>query len=221
MDATRLPRIKICCIASEAEAWLAIRCGASALGLVSAMPSGPGPISDEPIREIRRVVPPGVATFLLTCRSDAGAIVDQLRFTGCNTVQICDELGTGSHADIREALPNVSIVQVIHVQDETSIQQALDVAPHVDAILLDSGRPNLAVKELGGTGRVHDWGLSRRIREVAPVPVYLAGGLNPNNVGAAVRDVGPFGLDVCSGVRTNGLLDEVKLRAFVTGAGYP
>jgi len=171
MDATSHPRIKICCIASEDEAWIAIRCGASAIGLVSAMPSGPGPISDERIAAIRHVVPPGVATFLLTCRSDAGAIVDQLRVTGCNTVQICDELRSGSHRDIRAAMPNVGIVQVIHVQDEASVRQAIDVAPQVDAILLDSGRPNLAVKELGGTGRMHDWTLSRRIREAVSVPL--------------------------------------------------
>lgn len=216
MNATANPRVKICCIADEDEAWLAIRCGASAIGLVSAMPSGPGPISDEQIAAIRRVVPPGVATFLLTCRDSSAAIIDQLRFTGCNTVQICDKLQTGSHRDIRAALPNVNIVQVVHVEDEESVDQAKRVATDVDAILLDSGRPKLAVKELGGTGRAHDWRLSCRIREEVAVPVYLAGGLSAANVGDAVRRVGPFGLDVCSGVRTNGRLDEQRLKAFFT-----
>lgn len=214
MNATLTPRVKICCIANEDEAWLAIRCGASALGLVSAMPSGPGPISDERIAAIRRVVPPGVATFLLSCRDDAAALIDQLRFTGCNMVQICDELPTGSHRDIRAALPNVGIVQVIHVTGVESIEQAMRVAADVDAILLDSGRPNLAVKELGGTGRVHDWALSRRIREAVDVPVFLAGGLSAANAAVAVREVSPFGLDVCTGVRSEGRLDETKLRAF-------
>jgi phosphoribosylanthranilate isomerase len=85
----------------------------------------------------------------------------------------------------------------------------------VDALLFDSGNPSLAVKELGGTGRVHDWSISRRIREQVNVPVFLAGGLNAGNAAEAARQVRPFGLDICSGVRTDGRLDESKLRAFV------
>jgi phosphoribosylanthranilate isomerase len=88
------------------------------------------------------------------------------------------------------------------------------VAPEVDALLLDSGNQSLPVKELGGTGRTHDWSVSRRIVEAAPVPVYLAGGLTPDNVGEAVRRVRPFGVDVCSGVRSGGRLDEARLAAF-------
>jgi phosphoribosylanthranilate isomerase len=209
-------RIKICCIASIEEAALAVRFGASALGLVSAMPSGPGPIDEELIASIRRTIPPAVASFLLTCRQDAKGIIEQLRRTGCNTVQLCDSIDTSIYAHIREALPGLSIVQVIHVENERSIDEAARAAEHVDAILLDSGRPSLAVKELGGTGRVHDWSLSRRIREAIRVPLFLAGGLNASNVHQAIEQVNPFGIDVCSGVRTNGALDEQKLSAFVS-----
>ena len=210
-----MTRIKICCISSVAEAALAVRYGASALGLVSAMPSGPGPISDDEIARIRRRIPPAVASFLLTCRQDAEGVIDQLRFTGCNTVQICDTLVGGTYRQIREALPGISIVQVIHVVDQSSVEEAMSVAEHIDAILLDSGRPSLAVKELGGTGRVHDWALSRRIRDAANVPIFLAGGLNGSNVAEAIAQVRPFGVDLCSGVRTSEKLDETKLAAFV------
>ena len=209
-------RIKICCIASIEEAALAVRFGASALGLVSAMPSGPGPIHEELIASIRRTIPPAVASFLLTCRQDAKGIIEQLRRTGCNTVQLCDSIDTSIYAHIRDALPGLSIVQVIHVENERSIDEAARAAEHVDGILLDSGRPSLAVKELGGTGRVHDWSLSRRIREAIRVPLFLAGGLNASNVHQAIEQVNPFGIDVCSGVRTNGALDEQKLSAFVS-----
>jgi len=209
-------RIKICCIASIEEAALAVRFGASALGLVSAMPSGPGPIEEELIASIRRTIPPAVASFLLTCRQDAKGIIEQLRRTRCNTVQLCDSIDTSIYAHIREALPGLSIVQVIHVENERSIDEAARAAEHVDSILLDSGRPSLAVKELGGTGRVHDWSLSRRIREAIRVPLFLAGGLNASNVHQAIEQVNPFGIDVCSGVRTNGALDEQKLSAFVS-----
>src|SRR3954453_15199287 len=153
-------RVKICCIASVDEAWLAIRAGASALGLVSTMPSGPGVIPWERIAEIAAAVPPPIATFLLTCSQAAEEIVAQQRRCGTSVIQLCDRLERGTYADIRRALPGIRLVQVIHVGGEASIEEARDVARHVDAILLDSGNQSLAVKELGGTGRVHDWRLS-------------------------------------------------------------
>jgi len=208
------PRVKICCIANIAEAWMAINHGASAIGLVSAMPSGPGPIPEELIAEIAATIPPGVATFLLTCRQDVEAIIDQQRRLRVNTIQICDRLETGSYEQLRQALPGVSLVQVIHVSGAESVSEAVSVARFVDAILLDSGNQSLPIKELGGTGRTHDWNVSREIVKEVTVPVFLAGGLRSDNVADAVRTVGPFGVDVCTGVRTNGELDEVKLRAF-------
>lgn len=219
MDATTKPRVKICCIASVAEAWMAIEHGASAIGLVSAMPSGPGPIAEELIAEIAASVPPGVASFLLTCKQDVASIVDQQRRTRVNTIQICDRLVDGTYEDLRQALPGISLVQVIHVTGPEAVHESLAISPHVDAILLDSGNQSLKVKELGGTGRTHDWALSRAIRESVEVPLYLAGGLKPENVAEAVRAVRPFGVDVCSGLRTDGRLDEVKLKSFFAALG--
>lgn len=208
------PRIKICCISSLEEARTAIRFGASALGLVGHMPSGPGVITDDLIAEIARNVPPPVSTFLLTSETDAQAIIQHQQKVSTNTVQIVDALQTGTYKEIREALAGVKLVQVIHVTGEASVEEAIRIAPEVDAILLDSGNPNLAVKELGGTGRTHNWELSRRIVESVPVPVFLAGGLRPDNVRAAIDAVQPFGLDLCSGVRTGGKLDPYKLEMF-------
>lgn len=209
------PRIKICCIADPAEAQLAIAAGASALGLVSAMPSGPGPISDAQIAHIARGVPPGIATFLLTCRSDAAGIIEQHRHCRTNTLQLVDAVAPDTHARLREALPGIGIVQVIHVIDQRSVDEALEIADQVDALLLDSGNPAAAIKELGGTGRVHDWSLSRQIVSGSAKPVYLAGGLRPDNVAEAIAVVRPFGLDLCSGVRVNDRLDAQRLQAFV------
>src|SRR4051812_12436833 len=216
MEPTTRPRIKVCCISSVAEAWTAIRAGASALGLVSAMPSGPGVIGDELIAEVAARVPPGIATFLLTSATDADAIIRQQRTARVNTLQLVDAVAPEVYPVLRAELPGIALVQVIHVRGPESVDEAREVAPRVNAILLDSGNPSAAVKELGGTGRVHDWELSRRIREAVDVPVYLAGGLRPDNVAEAVARVGPFGLDVCSGVRTDGRLDSAKLTALVT-----
>ncbi len=212
-----MQRVKICCIASVEEARLAIGYGASAVGLVSEMPSGPGVISEELIRDIAAVVPPPVATFLLTCKTDASEIIEQQRRCCTNTIQICDRLERGSVRDLRESLPGISLVQVVHVGgDAESLAEALRVAREADAILLDSGNQSLAVKELGGTGRTHDWSVSRKICERVGVPVFLAGGLRAENVGAAIAQVRPFAIDVCSGVRTGGRLDEAKLAALFT-----
>lgn len=207
-------RVKVCCIASVEEMRAAVECGAAAVGLVSAMPSGPGVIEEELIAEIAARVPPTVATFLLTCRQDADSIVEQQRRCRVNTLQLCDRVGRGVYAKLRASLPGVSIVQVVHVRGEESFDEALSVAPHVDALLLDSGNQGLAVKELGGTGRTHDWRVSRSIVEASPAPVFLAGGLKDENVAEAIEAVRPFGLDVCSGVRTDGKLDAGKLKRF-------
>lgn len=207
-------RVKICCIASLAEAELAIRQGASALGLVGHMPSGPGVIGDDLIAEIAAAAPPAVATFLLTSETQPDAVVAHVSRCGTNTVQLVDAVEPGTYDALRKAVPHVKIVQVIHVAGPDSVDEALTVAPQVDALLLDSGRPAATVKELGGTGRVHDWSLSRHIVERARRPVFLAGGLKPDNVAAAWRAVRPFGLDLCSGLRTDGRLDEAKLAAF-------
>jgi len=211
-------RIKVCCISSVDEARIAVRHGAAALGLVSSMPSGPGVIDEALIVEIAAAAPPAVATFLLTSLQDADAIIEQQRRCGTNTVQICDHLVTGSHAAMRRAMPGVKLVQVIHVTGEESIDEARRVASDVDAILLDSGNQKLAVKELGGTGRTHDWDLSRTIVESVGVPVFLAGGLRRENIADAIRQVRPFGIDLCSSLRTDGKLDEAKVAEFVKAA---
>jgi phosphoribosylanthranilate isomerase len=208
------PRIKICCIANEREAFDAIEAGASALGLVGKMPSGPGVISDEEIFAIAQIVPPPIATFLLTSETNSKDIIEHYRKAQTTAIQIVDELTEKDYDEIRRALPNVKIVQVIHVVDEKSVDEAIELAESVDAILLDSGNPNLQIKELGGTGRRHDWKLSRKIVESIEKPVFLAGGLSSDNVREAIETVQPFGLDVCSGVRTNGKLNKRKLERF-------
>ncbi|MEI6173044.1 MAG: phosphoribosylanthranilate isomerase [Bacteroidota bacterium] len=212
------PRIKICCIGSMEEAMTAIGFGASAIGLVGRMPSGPGVIADELIRRIAESVPPPIATFLLTSETSADKIILHHAIVRTSTIQMVDRLTHGSYQQIRDALPAIKLVQVIHVTGEGSVDEALEAEGRVDAILLDSGNPGLRVKELGGTGRVHDWKLSRKICEQVRIPVFLAGGLNHENVRRAIEEVQPFAIDVCSGVRSGGLLDKYKLELFFNAA---
>jgi len=208
-------RVKVCCISSVEEARMAIEAGADAIGLVSSMPSGPGVIAEDLIQAIARTVPPPIATFLLTCHQRVGDIVAQQRRCGTNSVQLCDRLVEGTYDELRAAMPGVSIVQVIHVNGREAVEDAVDIAPDVDALLLDSGNQKLATKELGGTGRTHDWRLSAEIRQSVRAPIFLAGGLRAENVRAAIGQVEPWGVDLCSGVRSDGHLDPSKLTAFM------
>jgi len=208
-------RVKICCIRSVDEAMLAIRYGASALGLVADMPSGPGVIPEKLISEVASTVPPYVTSVLLTSRQNVDEIIEQHQRCGTNAIQIVDRLEHASYDELRKSLPGIDIIQVIHVIGEESIDEAIKIAPQVNGILLDSGNSNLEIKELGGTGRTHDWDLSKRIKDSIDKPLILAGGLNTENVADAIRQVEPYAVDVCSGVRTNNMLDEAKLCLFM------
>ena len=204
-------KVKICCISSIEEAKLAIGHGAAAIGLVGRMPSGPGIITDELIHSIAKTVLPPIHSFLLTSETTAEAIIEHHNKVNTTTIQIVDALSGREYHKIREAIPNVQLVQVIHVLDEGSIKEAIEISEFVDAILLDSGNPNLPTKVLGGTGKTHNWDLSKKIREEISLPVFLAGGINKDNIKKAIEHVQPYGIDLCSSVRTNGQLDESKL----------
>lgn len=205
--------LKVCCMKSIDDIHLAARYGADAVGLVGDMPSGPGIISDHEAAQFARAAPSELETFLLTSQSRADDIAAHISQVGPTTVQLVRHLDQ----DTLKALANmtdVRRVQVIHVEDEGAIQLAEAYAPLVDALLLDSGKPAADTVELGGTGRKHDWSVSQAIVKAVDVPVYLAGGLSADNILEAVETVQPYGVDVCSGVRTNDILDESKLAAF-------
>ncbi|MEE4198820.1 MAG: phosphoribosylanthranilate isomerase [Bacteroidales bacterium] len=211
-----LPKVKICCIANLEEAKIAIQSGASAIGLVGNMPSGPGIISDEKIHSIAKNIPPHIDTFLLTSETDAQNIINHHKKTNTNTIQLVDHVNPETYQELKLKIPGVKLVQVIHVIDQKAIDKAVMISGFVDAILLDSGNPNLKIKELGGTGRTHNWDISKEIVQQSKKPVFLAGGLNPENIRKAIDYVKPYGVDICSGVRTHGKLDLQKLQLFFT-----
>lgn len=211
-----MTRVKICCIESPEEASRAIAAGAHALGLVSDMPSGPGVIPQERIAQLARAVPLGADSVLLTSLERPSDILQQHRRVGTTAVQLCAPLDPSVRLFLQEGLCGIKLIQVVHVTGPEALERAREAAIHSDGLLLDSGRPGAKTRELGGTGRPHDWDISRRIVEQSPLPVYLAGGLTPENVGDALVTVRPFGVDVCSGVRAGGALDSTKLEAFLS-----
>ena len=212
---TARTRVKICCISSLSEAGMAIAAGADAIGLVAATPPGAGTIDDAAIRAITAEVPPPVATILLSSRTTGSDMAEHVRHCGTNTLQVVDHVDPAEHAVLAVSLPMVRRIQVIHVEGPSALDLIARYEPYVHAFLLDSGKPGGTMRELGGTGRTHDWEVSRAFVERTARPVFLAGGLHAGNVREAIRQVRPFGVDLCSGVRTDGRLDPAKLEAFM------
>lgn len=212
---TTIP-VKICCIQSEAELALALRHGARAVGFVSTMPSGWGPIPDQRIATLVPHVPPTVSSVLLTSAQDPDTILAQQRVTRANTLQIVDHIELEHLTALRNALPGITLLKAVHVTGPEAVETAQQVAPLVDGLILDTGAPHGDVKVLGGTGQTHDWSISRQIVLAVNTPVFLAGGLKPHNIAEALRTVEPFGIDVCTGVRVNHALDDDLLGEFFT-----
>lgn len=208
-------RVKVCCISSVGEAEMAVAAGADAVGLVGAMPSGPGVIDDNLARAIAAAVPRLVVTVLLTARQTAEEIVDHVNYCRTNAVQIVRHISPAQYPNLIKSLPSTRRIQVIHVEGEAALDSLETYEPYADAFLLDSGRPTAPQVELGGTGRTHNWEISAEFVRRSTKPVFLAGGLQAENVTDAIRLVRPYGVDLCSGVRTQGKLDSVKLERFM------
>lgn len=206
-------RVKICCIASRAEAAMAAAAGADLLGLVGPMPTGPGPISHGEARDIAASAPPWAEPVLLTAAETAETLAAHAAEAGVRTLQIVRHIAVGELARLAGIAPDLRLIQVIHVEGRAALDEIASRAPHVAAFLLDSGRPS--ARELGGTGRTHDWSVSAEFVAASPRPVFLAGGLGADNVAEAVSRVRPFGVDLCTGVRTDGALDPARLGAFM------
>jgi phosphoribosylanthranilate isomerase len=210
-------RVKVCCMRDPSEVRIAAGAGADAIGLVGPMPSGPGVIDLETAARLARGTPPPVAPVLLTAETTAEAIATQVAMVGAPIVQVVQHIDAHAAAELAERLPHTRILQVVHVEDESALRLIERYSPFADAFLLDSGRPSAARPELGGTGRAHDWRISRAFVQASPLPVFLAGGLRPDNVRDAIETVRPHGVDLCSGVRRAGRLDAARLAAFMSG----
>ena len=142
-------------------------------------------------------------------------IIEHHASTQTSTIQMVDEIDNQAYQVIADALPGVNLVQVIHIEDDSSYAKAIEKSKYVDYLLLDSGKPSEEIKKLGGTGETHNWEISRAVVKDSNIPVFLAGGLNKNNIIEAINFVRPYGIDLCSGVRTNDALDKNKLIQFM------
>lgn len=209
--------VKICGIQTEEEAQAALDCGATALGfLVGLTHHAEDGVEAGAAAAIVQRLPAEADTVLVTHLLDPVAVADLLRRVGARTVQVHDAMTVPDLLRLRDLAPHARLLKAVHVTGEAALDQALSYAAVADALVLDSRTAD----RLGGTGLTHDWSVSRRIVDaVAPTPVCLAGGLRPENVELAVRQVRPAGVDVNSGVEdARGRKDTVRMRDFVRRA---
>lgn len=215
-----LPKVKICCISSEEEAELAVSYGASAIGLVGPIPDEEPKITNEDIARISQSVPPPIASFLLTSETSTNSIIKHHEEVHTPVIQLVGDVPTTAYKNIRKQLPGVKLVQVLYVEDETAVDRAMEIAPHTDALLLDCGDPDTEGKILGRKENPHNWEIARTIVQESTVPVFLSGELNTHNISQAIDVVQPYGIDVCTGVRSGDELDKQKLYALMQTVGY-
>lgn len=218
MSDTGVVRVQIAGISTLADARAVERAGADAIGFTIGLPDGPhNGLDAHRARAMIRALPPLITPVLITYETTAATVVPLCRYLGVSTVQLHARPDPQEVAAIRAALPGVKVILAVHVTGEEAIAAALALAPHADALILDSYDP--VTGRRGATGRTHDWSISRRIVERVPVPVILAGGLTPTNVADAIRLVRPWAVDTHTGVeRPDGSTDHERVRAFVRAA---
>jgi phosphoribosylanthranilate isomerase len=215
-----LPRIKVCGIREPADLRTALDGGVDAIGvLLGQVHPSTDFISPILARDLLRLVPPFIATVLVTHEERLDEILALASSVPTSCIQLHSDLSPAELAAAREQLRPRFVIGKVTVEDSSSLQRAREIAPSVDAILLDSA--NRATGQVGGTGRVHDWSLSAQIRRASPCPVILAGGLRPTNVRAAIATVQPAAVDVNSGVEDDaGRKNPDLVRAFVAAAKW-
>jgi len=203
----RRVRVKVCGITNREDLEAAVDAGADALGFVVDVPASPRNISLDRALDFVEATPPFVQSVLVSVFDT----VDQLEtLCSCVAPDAVQVAGTLARDAIGEQLRGIRVIQAIAVNDEVDV---LPFAAHCDAVLTDSCVPGAH----GGTGKPHNWNVSRAIKElIAPTPLILAGGLTPGNVRAAIKTVRPYAVDVSSGVEARaGMKDPAKIRAFI------
>ncbi len=210
-------RVKICGIKTLEDALAAAEAGADELGFHVGLTGARAPLEADNVAKIIAELPENVESVMVTSVTEAEQLIQLARKTGAQVIQLYGDATPETIGDVRKALPGIKVWKVLNVSDESSIEKAKEYQDSADAIALDTLNKETGVR--GGTGKTHDWNISKKIVESISIPVILAGGLNPENVADAVKTVHPYGLDVNSGVSNpDGSKNIEKVKAFVQAA---
>ncbi|NLZ30120.1 MAG: phosphoribosylanthranilate isomerase [Methanomicrobiales archaeon] len=208
-------RVKFCGTTSRMDMQCAIDAGCDALGFImGVVHQSSDVVTPAEAAEMIRWLPPFIEPVAVTHLQDPEDLIKLVRDSRCTTLQIQNTIEPFATDAIRDALPFVKIVKAVHVMDESAIRTGKLYEPYVDALLLDSRTR----EKIGGTGIPHDWNISAEIVANSAIPVILAGGLTPENVAGAIRRVRPYGVDVHTGIKKDGIRDPEKTLAFAREA---
>ncbi|MFW6117327.1 MAG: phosphoribosylanthranilate isomerase [Thermoproteota archaeon] len=207
-------RVKICGITSREDLEMVVEAGADAVGFVVDVPHSQRNIS---IRKANRLIE-STPVFVGSVAVIVPEGLHHLR-------QLCQDLRPSLfqihgkkqlYREIREDLPGIRVIGAIKAKKDFSPQETQTSTQIFDAVLIDSHLPG----RQGGTGRVHDWRISKRVKELLhPKPLILAGGLSLDNIKRAVQTVRPYAVDVSTGVESKpGIKDQKKVNRFIKNA---
>ncbi len=211
----RSVRVKICGITRKEDLAVAVDAGADAVGFLVGVPASPRNLTPERAETLLRHVPVFVDSVVVTAPQSIEGLAEICERLKPTAIQIHGKKSFDA-SEIRERTKGTRLIKTVYVTKDALNEAAIEELKLFDAVLLDS----FTKGQYGGTGMVHDWTLSKQIREaVAPLPVILAGGLKPENVKEAVQTVQPYAVDVASGVELRpAIKDHEKVRAFVENA---
>jgi len=208
-------RIKFCGTASLADMRCAIDAGCDAVGFIMGVTyQSADVVTPAEAAKMIRELPPFIEPVAVTHLRETEDLIRLVRDSRCTTLQIQDTVEPSGIPVIRDALPYLKIVKAVHVTDESAIRTAKRYEPYADALILDTRTR----ERIGGTGIPHDWNISATIVANSAIPVILAGGLTPENVTEAIRRVRPYGVDVHSGVKKDGVRSPERTLAFAREA---
>jgi len=208
-------RVQIAGIKTIEDALMCVKYDCDAIGLlVGKSHNSDDFISASKAKEIIEALPPFISSVIITHLEDSDEIINILKETNANTVQLHSYIKESEVKKIKEALPYVKILRLIHVSEDGKVLNELEKDFIGDCLFLDS--INVKTNQFGGTGLTHDWNKSAEIVRKSKLPVILAGGLNPSNVAKAINIVKPYGVDTNSGCKgKDGYRDEEAMKAFI------
>ena len=211
-----VPRVKICGMTLLEDVMAAATAGADGVGfLVGLDYASEDGLQPTAAANLVRRTPADILTVMVTHASTPARVEALVNEVRPRVVQVHCPFASPDLPRLMNTFPDVSWIRAIHVENEDSVDKALRAAEVFDALLLDTRSGD----RLGGTGKTHDWKISRRIRETIDKPVILAGGLTPDNVADAIRTVRPHGVDVNTGIsERRGVKSAPRVAAFIRNA---
>jgi len=208
-------RVKFCGTASLADMQSAIDAGCDAVGFIMGVTHQSSDfVTPAEAAKMIRHLPPFIEPVAVTHLQETNDLIRLVRDSRCTTLQIQDTVEPSGIDTIRDALPYLKVLKAVHVMDESAIPTAKRYEPYADALILDTRTR----EKIGGTGIPHDWNISATIVANSAIPVILAGGLTPENVASAIRKVRPYGVDVHTGIKKDGVRSPERTLAFAREA---